>query len=269
MRKIFVTILLVLIASATITAQESTKKERNYIRSGNSYYNDKRYADAEVQYRKALEENPTSEVGQFNLASSLIRQSGAADPNNGKNPIEEAKRIMTNLAQGAQNKSVKEHSFYNLGNMAFNVQDYQQSIEMYKNALRVNPDNDKARQNLRLAQLRLQEQQQDKDKNKDQNKDQQDQKDKQDNQDKQDQNKDQQDKNKDKDKKDDQNQPQPQDKKDDNKQRQQQNQNGISEQNAEQILKALDNQENATRQRVNAQMKKAEQSSRNNSRHKW
>ena len=272
MKRLFFLIAIMALAAISSFAQESTKKERNFIRHGNSLYNSKHYADAEIQYRKALEENPASEVGLFNLASSLLRQSGAADPNKGNNPVDEAKRIMTNLSQGAQNPQVKELSFYNLGNLAFNAQDYQQSIVLYKNALRVNPDNDKTRQNLRLAQLRLKEQQQDKDKDKNKDKDNKDQQDNKDqNKDNKDKNKDDKDQNKDKkdEQKQDQEQNQPQEKKDDDKQRQQQNQNGISEQNAEQILKALDNQEKATRQRVNAQMKKAEQSSRSRSRHKW
>lgn len=65
----------------------STRKERNFIRQGNKHYNDKHFADAEILYRKALEENELSEAGQYNLALSLIRQAGNADPNNGNNPV--------------------------------------------------------------------------------------------------------------------------------------------------------------------------------------
>ena len=50
--------------------------------------------------------------------------------------------------------------------MAYNDQDYGKSIERYKQALRINPDNNRTRQNLRLAQLKKQEQDQNKDKDK-------------------------------------------------------------------------------------------------------
>lgn len=228
----------------------TTRHERNYIVEGNKLYREERYSEAEVAYRKALEENAMNEIAQFNLAASLLRQGSASGETQ-----KEASTILQNLTRDAENIAIAEKAFYNLGNIAFNAQDYQKSIELYKNALRRNPDNDDARENLRLAQKRLQDQQnqdQNQDKNQDQNKDQ----DKKD-QNKQDQNQNQdqnQDKNKDQDKKDQQQQqPQNQDQK---QQPQNQQQGGISKQNAEKILKAMENEENATRARINAEKKK-------------
>lgn len=260
MKKFILTIMCCVIAagafqiSASDNGITTTKRERNYIKEGNRLYAEKRYAEAEVAYKKALEENAANEVALFNLASTYIRQAGA---DNGNALIASADSIMKNLASQAQDISIAEKSFYNLGNMAFNKEDYKSSIDMYKNALRRNPDNDQARENLRMAQLKLQEQQdqqQNQDQDKDQNKDQ-DQEQNQDKQDQQqnqsDQNKDQQDQNKD-------NQDQQQNqnnKSDQNKdnQQQQQPQGGISDENAEKILKAMENEENATRRRVEAQ----------------
>ena len=184
MKRIAIIILLTAVLLPAMAQEKvndtSTRKERNYIREGNGYYEEKRFADAEVAYRKALEENAASEIAMYNLATSLIRQSGSANPNEGNNPMAEAQSLLQTVAQSARDISVAENAFYNLGNMAFNQQQYDQAINMYKGALRKNPDNDKARENLRLAQLKRQEQQQNQDK--DQNKD----------QDKQDQDKDQQ-----------------------------------------------------------------------------
>ncbi len=248
------------IANDNEVKDTSTKKERNFIKDGNKLYRNERYAEAEVAYRKALEQNPSSEIASYNLASSLIKQSGNADPNNGKNPMNEASNLLKGLTT-SNNVNIVENAYYDLGNMAFNNQQYQESIEMYKNALRRNPDNDKTRQNLRLAQLKLQEQQQNQDKNQDknnqdqqqdQNKDQ-----KQDN--KNQENKDQQDQNQNKDEKDkqdqDKNQSQNQDKQ---KQQPPQQSQGISDSNADKILKTMENEENATRRKVNAR-KKAEE----------
>lgn len=238
----------------------STKKERNYIRQGNDQYSEHRYRDAEVLYKKALEINPTSEIAQFNLASSLMKQSGSAQADSPNNPIVQADSIFKNLAHNAINKKVAENSYYNLGNIAFDRQNYTQSIEMYKSALRINPENDDARENLRLAQLKKQEQEQNKDKNNDKNKDKE-QQDKAKDQNK-DQNKDNQDQNK-------------QDKEDQNKEKQDQAQNqqqnqqqqkqnkqqsqGISDANAEKILKTMENEENATRRKVNELKKKEDE----------
>lgn len=239
-------------------AAHSTKQERNYVKEGNELYHKQRFAEAEVMYRKALAARPASETAAYNLATSLIRQSGSADPNKGNNPLDEAKQLLAQVAENVQNADLSERAFYNLGCLAYNAQDYKQSIEMFKDALRRNPDNDSARDNLRLAQKKQQEQNQnqnqdrnndknqDKEQNKEQNKD---------------QNKEQnQDKNNDQDKNQKQNQ-NPDQKKDQNKQQPPQ-QSGISDANAEKILKAMENEEASTRRRVEAQRKKGGQSNR-------
>lgn len=242
----------VLVHAQDSAPRETLKHERNYIHEGNVLYREKRFAEAEVMYRKALEAAPTSEAATFNLASSLLRQAGSADPNSGNNPLNDAAAMFQQLTQSAQDNTIVERSYYNLGNLAFNQQNYQQSIDMYKNALRKNPDNDLTRQNLRLAQLKLKEQQQNQDKNQDKN---------------QDQNKDQQ-QNQNQDKnKDQQNQNQQQDK---NKPQQQpQEQTGISDASAQQILKAMENEEAATRKRVETQKKKDAQARKKRITNPW
>ncbi len=232
---------------ATAGADVSTiKQERNYINYGNKLYEQKRYADAEVMYRKALEAKPTSEYAMYNLATSLLRQAGTKDLNKGNNPLAEAQSLLSNILETGKTDLVVEKASYNLGNIAYNNSNYQGAIEYYKNALRKNPSNNHARQNLRLAQKKFQQQQNQQDKkdnkdnqNQDQQKDQQNQQDK-----KQDQNKNQQ------------NKPQNQQDKDKEKQQQKQQQSGISDANAEQILKAMENEEAATRKRVEAQRRR-------------
>lgn len=251
------------------TSDTSTRKERNHIRAGNKLYEEKRFAEAEIEYRKALEQNAMSEKAMYNLAVSLLRQAGNADPNNENNPIAEAQSILTDLAKTAGDDAISERSFYNLGNMAFNQQQYDQAINMYKGALRKNPDNDKARENLRLAQLKKQEQEQNQDQNKDQNKDQnQDQKDQNKDRQNQNQNKDQnkdQDQNKDKD----QNQNQQNQDKQKPQQQPQQQQGGISDANAAKILKTMENEENATRRKVQEMQKKEAQGARRTTGPQW
>ena len=61
-------------ASAGDKGPKMTKQERVCLRNGNKLYEKKRYAEAEVEYRKALQANPASEKAQFNLATALMRQ---------------------------------------------------------------------------------------------------------------------------------------------------------------------------------------------------
>lgn len=233
--------LLMLMSAFVWTAPETygatTKQERNAISSGYKLYKEKRFAEAEVQFRKALEANAASETAMFNLAASLLRQSGAKGADGTDKTAQEASALLSELSAQAKDVKLAELAAYNLGNMAFNSGDYAASIEQYKNALRRNPLNDEARDNLRLAQKKLQEQNQDK---KDQNKDKEQEKDQQ--QDKQDQQQDQK-QNQDKD----QQQPpkQPEEEK-----------GSISDNNAERILKAMENEEKATRARINSRQKK-------------
>ncbi len=221
-------------AAESAAVDNSVKRERVYISSGNKAFNAQKYEEAEAAYREALKANPTSETARYNLATTLLRRLDSLKDKAKEAAQKESLDILDQLARTASDKKIREYANYNLGNVAFNTQEYDKAIEYYKQALRLNPDNDKARQNLRLAQKKKQEQDQNKDQNnKDQN-----------------QNKDQDKKDQDKDQDKDQNKDDNQDKKD--QQPPQQPKGSISDQNAEQILKAMENQENATRQRVNA-----------------
>ena len=173
-------------------------------------------------------------------------------------------QLLTDLEANAQNMQIVEKAAYDLGNLAFNQQNYQGAIDHYKNALRKNPDNDKARENLRLAQKKLEEQNKNQDKNKDQqNKDQN--KDQNQQNKNQDQNKDKKDDNKDKQQPD-----QPKDQKKDQKNQQPKPQNGgISDENAKKILKAMENAEAATRKKVEARKQKADNARRRQVTHPW
>ena len=219
----------------------SYKKERNFVRAGNKLYNQKRYSEAEVEYKKALQVNPGSAVATYNLASALIKQGGGTPKKEGEadknDPMVKAEQLLQNVIKTSSDKGLASRAFYNLGNMEFHREQYQKAIDLYKDCLRRNPDDDQARENLRLAQKKLEEQQQNQNQQQNQQNQQQQQQQQQDQQQNQNQNKDQ---NNDKDPNQQQNAP----KKD-------QNQGGMSEDNIDQILKTMQNQENAVQQKVN------------------
>ena len=267
-------IVIILLLSLTVTTMTSAadqdlptvKKERNHIRAGNNLFNKKRYAEAEVEYRKALQVAPQSAIAQFNLATALLKQGGgSAGQDDKNNPVKQAADMLTQLAKNAPTKSLRSKANYDLGNLAYAGQDYAQAVQLYKQALRENPSDDQARHNLRMAQLKLKQQQQNQNKDKNQNQDKKD-------QDKKDQDKKDQDK-KDQQKQDQQKQDQQQDQKDQNQPKQdqpkQQQQDGMSQQNAEQVLKTMQNQENATQQRINAARAQQERRERARTNRKW
>lgn len=233
-RKLLIFALSVVLPVCAFCQQDySTKKERNYIREGNELFKEKRYAEAEAAFKKALQENGNSPIAKFNLATTYLKQVNLNDTTqNGL--LSETQQLLKETASIADPKLASK-AYYDLGNIFYNQKNYAQSIAMYKDALWRNPDDDQARQNLRLAQKQLQHQQ-----NQQQNQD-----NKQDNKDQQKQNQDQ---NKEKNKN-----GQDQQKPDNQQQKQPQQppKNGMSKENAEQILQTMQNEEKNTQDKVN------------------
>lgn len=231
LRRIIYIIVLFLLPVFVAAQDNSTKKERNFIREGNKMYNEKRFADAEKAYQKALQENESSLVAKFNLATTYLRQANVNDTT--KNGLlDQSMKMLGEVASAADN-ALASKAYYDLGNIYYNQKNYAASIEHYKNALRKNPDDDKARENLRLAQKQLKDQQGGGGGNNNND-------DKQNEKQNQDQNKQKDDKGQD------QNKQNPND-----KQAKQPPQNSMSKENAEQILQTMQNEEKNTQDKVN------------------
>ena len=217
-------------AVATPLSDQSTRAERRHINTGNRLYEQNKFVDAQREYQAALKANPSSAVATYNLGLSQLRQiKNLKDTTSKNSPLR--KEAVSNLSavanMAASKPGLAAKANYNLGNMEFNSENYKGAIDYYKQSLRIDPSDERARKNLRIAQKKLQQQQQN-----------------QQNQDKKDQDKQDQDK-KDQQQKQDQKQ-QKQDQKQDQEKQQQ-----ISPQTSQQILQAVDNKENAVRARVN------------------
>lgn len=232
---------------------QSIREERKLISEGNKLFTERKYAEAAKKYEEALGVNSLSAVGRYNLGLAQIKQ--VTNPQDttpkSKSLLDNARKNLSSVASMAKEKpGLASKANYNLGNLEYNTKEYKNAIDYYKQALRINPEDESARKNLRIAQKQLQNQDQNKDQNqqnKDQNKDQ-----------NQDQNKDQQ-----KDQNKNQEQNKNQDKKD------QQKDNNISQQTANQILQAMDNKENQTRARVNRANKGEKSTGTGGARKRW
>lgn len=207
---------------------QTSKTERNYIKAGNREFNDSNYVEAAAYYNRALALNDANAITKYNYANATRHAFqdilGSQSPNATKadSLINKSDSIYRSIFANTFEKGLREKAIYNSGNISFDREQWQQSIEAYKQALRLNPDNDMARRNLRLAQLKLQEQQ---DRNNEEN---------QENQQEQQQQQQQE-------------QQQQQQQQQQQRQQQAQQNQSISEENANQILNAVQAAENQTR----------------------
>ena len=225
-------LLLLLLSSSLIFAQQ----EKADIAKGNDLYKAQKFDEAEASYRKSVAKKNQSVEGNFNLGDALYKQKKFDDAGNQFNK----------LATATHNKKVSAAAYHNYGNALLQQKKYEESIDAYKKALLNNPKDDQTRYNLAYAQQKLKQQQQ---QNKQDNKNNQNKQDQQNQQNKQDQqNKDKQDKDK-KDQQDKQNQQNKQDQ--DKKDQQAGNQpDKLSKEDAQRMLDALNNNEQATQDKL-------------------
>lgn len=205
----------------SIMARYSLPKERDLIGRGNDAFYAERYESADSIYAQALNENKSSVVAPYNAGMASMfkllqmqQQLGEQATDSILAPYaEKAASFWRQAATPLVEKgNVSSKAFFNLGNFEFAQERYDQAITNYKEALRLNPGDDHARRNLRIAQLKKKDNQ---DQNQDQNQNQQ-------QQDQQDQQQQQQ-------------QPQPQ---------------NINEQTSQQILEAAERKENQRRMQM-------------------
>lgn len=142
---------LFMIAAQSVAAQG----EKAIIKEGNDAYRKADYPAATQSYGKVVAKNPENSTAQYNLGNALYKSE------------------KTEEAIGAYDKSIaqlkkpveKSNAHYNKGVVLHNNKKIPECIEAYKSALKLDPDNEDARQNLQKA-LKQQKQQENKDKDK-------------------------------------------------------------------------------------------------------
>lgn len=223
-----------LILISFLAKAQEKEKDKN-LPKGNDSFAEKKYADAEAEYRISESKSPKKSIASYNLGNAIYRQ----------NQTSEAKYHYAKAMKTARTREEKHQALHNIGNTLMKDKDYAGAVEAYKNALRNNPADEETRYNYALAKKMLKDNPPKKDDKKDKDK-----KDKDKDKDKKDDKKDGKDKDKDKkdgdknkdkqDKNQDQGQPKPQP-------------GGISKQRLENLLDAVNNEEKKIQDKVNKQ----------------
>ena len=237
-----VAVLILMLASPVMLQAQSDRSE---VRAGNREFKKGEFREAELDYKRALEEDSTSVTAKYNLGNALYKTESYS----------EAELYLKGLGDSLKSVSASKASdcFHNSGNLALKQKKYQEAVDAYKESLRLEPDNFETKSNLAYAQKMLKEQRQ-------QQQNQQDNQNQQDQNQQQNQNQDQQD-NRDQDNQQDQNRNQDQQ---DNQN--QQNQPQITPQAAQQMLQAIEDKEKQTQdkvKKVKAQQQKSKEKEKN------
>ena len=212
-------ILFVLLATLLPIVGMAQSQDKIYMHKGNKDFVQKKFADAEVNYRKSLELNPQNIRARYNLGNALLYQQKPKD----------AMKEYEKAAPLEKNPRVKAAIYHNMGVILQSQKQFAQAIACYKESLRNNPQDDETRYNLALCQYQLKN-----NKNNNQNK--------------------QKQKQKQQDKKKDQNKDQDKKKEQQKQQQKQQQKNQMSKENADQLLKAAQMKEDKTQQKVRRAM---------------
>jgi tetratricopeptide (TPR) repeat protein len=131
--------------------------EKTEIRAGNDAYRKSNFPVAEKSYNNALKKNPANATAQFNLGNALYK----ADKK--EEAIAAYEKSITQLKKPPE----KSNAWYNKGVVEQNDQKLPECIASYKEALKLDPTNEDARQNLQKA---LQQQKKEEEKKKEEKK---------------------------------------------------------------------------------------------------
>lgn len=201
---------------STVFAQNGVKGNKE-VSEGNRAYDKGDMKGAAALYQKGLDINPNNEAARINLALAQGKLQQAD---------QSVKNFDVALQNSKNNAALSATLNYDKGVSLSKAKKYQDAIHSFENALRIDPEDQNTRENLQKAINELKQQQNKQNQNK-QNQNQQQKK--QDNKQQQDKNRQQQQK------------------------QQQQQQNQMPKDQAEQLLKALREQEKETQKKLNEQ----------------
>ncbi len=123
---------------AAAGAQAQQLPERSLVRKGNRQYNKGNYEQSIGRYEQALQAAPGQFEAIYNLGNALYKAER----------FDRAEQTMQQAAADSLRADTERaEAFYNLGNAQFKQQKYQEALESYKQSLRLNPSDMEAKYN--------------------------------------------------------------------------------------------------------------------------
>jgi Ca-activated chloride channel family protein len=138
-----------------------SQKEIPDLVKGNKSYREQQYEKAAEAYEKVLIKAPGNSIANFNLGNALYRKNNPA----------EAEKMFNATIDNGEDKKIVSDAWYNKGVALTQQKKLEESIEAYKQTLRLNPADTLARENLvralREQKKKQQQEQEEKKKKKD------------------------------------------------------------------------------------------------------
>lgn len=137
--------LTLLFTSLFIALSAAAQHQNRLIMQANNQYRQKQYDQAARSYDEILAFDSTSKIVRFNRANAGFRLG----------QFDDAAKSFSGLARDYEKPQDRSRACYNLGVCYSMQKKLEESIEAYKNALRFDPSNNQARENLQKALLEL------------------------------------------------------------------------------------------------------------------
>jgi Ca-activated chloride channel family protein len=134
-------IVIIVLAGMQVRAQKTDE----IIQQGNVLYKAQQYEQAETKYNAVLKNDPSNPTARFNLGNAVFRRGVKS----------EAIKIFDGLGADGKTAADRSRAWYNKGVVLSSQKSLEESIEAYKNALRQDPNDTEARENLQKALLEL------------------------------------------------------------------------------------------------------------------
>ena len=134
-------IVICLLAALTMQAQTVEKQ----IRKGNRQYRKGNYTEAEVRYRKVLDDKPTNADAQFNLGDALYKQENYTA----------AFEAFQKVFEMTPDAKLKSKAVFNMGNCLLEQGKYYDAFNIFKIALKFDSVNEDALYNLEYCRAHL------------------------------------------------------------------------------------------------------------------
>lgn len=141
-----------MIGLAAIGSNAAAQKADKFLYKGNELYKKQEYDKSLEQYRQATTADPKNPVANFNQGNALFR----------KQQMDEAMQSYDKVIANTTDKKAQQQAYYNKGVSLIKQNKLEESIEAWKNAVKLDPADAEARDNLQkaLREKKKQEQQQ-------------------------------------------------------------------------------------------------------------